>query len=133
MGFAFIPVDSDTKVSSRALLEQIQTPPPTRGTKEYIILRESREVAFVSLDHLPDSTDIVIFEIYVDPACRGRGIGTAIMRELELFASRRGCTKIVLCPQPLDSSVTREALVRWYSSLGYRRSAQSHDVMEKKI
>lgn len=132
-GFAFIPVDSDTRVSSRALLEQIQTPQPSRGAWQYLILRDGREVAFVSLDHFPHSTDIVIFEIFVDPPCRKRGIGTAIMRELELLAARRGCTKLVLCPQPLDSSVTRQALVRWYEGLGYRRSTQSHDVMEKTI
>jgi GNAT superfamily N-acetyltransferase len=133
MGYAFIPADAETKVASRAIREQIECAPPSRGASQYVVYRDGREVAFVSLDHFPDSTDIVIYEIFVDPAWRNRGIGTAIMKELELMALRRRCTKIMLCPQPLDSSISRDVLVRWYNQLGYRRSARSHDVMEKRV
>jgi GNAT superfamily N-acetyltransferase len=133
MALKFNLVGPDCRVFSVALLEQIRHPPPTRGASQYIVRLDGKEVAFLSLDRLPGTTDLVVYEIFLDPEHRGRGIGTAVMRDLELFAIRQGYTRILLCPQPLDQTITRRDLTRWYTRLGYRRSPQSHDVMEKTL
>ncbi len=133
MDLQFRLASPDCRIDSSALREQIQSPPPRRGASLYLIYLQGEEVAFVSIDHLPGTTELLIYEILLDPAYRGRGIGTAIMREIEAFAVRRGYERILLCPQPLDPNITIEALTRWYARLGFRRSSRSRDVMEKEL
>lgn len=52
-------------------------------TKHYIVYDQDSEVGFLSVDPRPDLNLLVIYEIFVMPQIRGRGIGTRVL-------SRRG-------------------------------------------
>ena len=60
---------------------------------------------------------MVVEDVVVDEAHRRAGVGSALMRELEVYANRRQCRYIMLIT---DSD--REGAQRFYGSLGYESS-----------
>ena len=73
------------------------------------------DAVIVSLSH--DQHGIVLHRIEIDPAFRGRGIGTAVMEVLIAFADSAGLA-IALTPEGRRGT-PKAALVRWYRSLGF--------------
>ncbi|HEU0165331.1 MAG TPA: GNAT family N-acetyltransferase [Thermomicrobiales bacterium] len=79
----------------------------------------------VELDDLPAGCAAIrdlgagAFEIkhmWLDAACRGLGIGTALVEHLEAFAIAHGATEV-----RLDCSSHLDAAIRMYERAGYRR------------
>ena len=50
--------------------------PKARHTHHYVTSENGSEVAFIALDQIPGVEYLVLYEIYVRPECRGRGIGS---------------------------------------------------------
>jgi putative acetyltransferase len=53
--------------------------------------------------------------MYVDPACRGQGIGQALHARLEQEAVRHGCTRLML-----ETGPRQPEAIALYQRLGYR-------------
>lgn len=64
----------------------------------------------------PDADTVEVRSLRVDPSFQGRGIGTALMRDLEARAADRGFERAVL-----DTGADLEAAQSLYESLGYER------------
>ena len=59
--------------------------------------------------------------LVVDERCRGRGIGAALMSEVERWARERGAVKL-----RVGSRTTREGAHRFYEREGYALVKTSH-------
>jgi putative acetyltransferase len=62
----------------------------------------------------PDVAEIK--RMYVDPACRGRGLGRRVLDDLEARARRNGYATV-----RLETGVLQPEAIRLYESAGYRR------------
>jgi len=69
---------------------------------------------------------MVVEDVIVDRAHRRKGIGTALMRELERRAADRGCSYIIFVTES-----DRVDAVRFYGSLGY--SPDAHKGFKKRL
>ena len=61
----------------------------------------------------------VIENIVVDSACRGLGVGTALMQEVEAFCLRADCSKIMLL-----SSIGRTDAHQFFGRMGFAGSTK---------
>ena len=62
-----------------------------------------------------------VMALVVDERCRGRGIGAALMSEVERWARERGAVKL-----RVGSRTTREGAHRFYEREGYALAKTSH-------
>jgi predicted N-acetyltransferase YhbS len=51
------------------------------------------------------------------PSARGRGVGELLLREIQMFASRNGCTRLLLSTTPFLTGA-----IRLYERFGFRRT-----------
>lgn len=86
---------------------------------KYLAFLDGEEVAFVVLDLWRPPRPMVIYEVFVDPEFRRKGIGANVLLKIEPIASEKGYSEIVLVPRPLTEEVSDEDLVRWYQKQGY--------------
>jgi len=66
------------------------------------------------LIHEPDTKVVHIYQMWVSPAERGKGIGKALLHEIETWAKGRGCDLLAL-----DVTTTNDAAVGLYLSSGF--------------
>lgn len=88
-----------------------------RGAEVVFAVEDGREVGFALFFHnfstFLGRRGLYLEDLYVRPECRGRGVGTALIRELARIACERGCGRLEWwC---LDWN---EPSVRFYRSLG---------------
>ena len=58
------------------------------------------------------------------PSARGRGVGELLLREIEVFALRNNCTRLLLSTTPFLASA-----IRLYERFGFQRTADGpHDL-----
>jgi GNAT superfamily N-acetyltransferase len=100
-------------------------------TTWYRVLVDGREVAFVAIDRL--RRHVVLLQIVVPRDLRGMGIGSTVLRTVEALARSEGYGSVRVWPRPLDRSVDRESLGRWYRERGYRLVPNSAGDMEKRV
>jgi ribosomal protein S18 acetylase RimI-like enzyme len=84
------------------------------GADSQIIRFDGADVGWVVVNTLPDEVRLV--EIMVLPALRGRGIGTAVVREI-LAAGGDAGKPVRLSVNPMN-----HAAIRLYERLGFRRT-----------
>jgi len=63
-----------------------------------------------------DGATAEVKRMFVDPACRGRRIGAALLAELELQARRFGCARVIL-----ETGIRQPEAIRLYERAGYTR------------
>lgn len=88
-----------------------------RGAEVVFAVEGGREVGFALFFHnfstFLGRRGLYLEDLYVRPECRGRGVGTALIRELARIACGRGCGRLEWwC---LDWN---EPSIRFYRSLG---------------
>ena len=89
-------------------------------TKHYIVYDQGSEVAFLSVDLRPDLNLLVIYEIFVVPEIRRRGIGARVLLAAETLARDTGLPRVRLIPKalgyPPGDERDRETakLIKWY-------------------
>ena len=107
-------------------------------TKHYVAYDQGSEVAFLSVDPRPDLNLLVIYEIFVVPGLRRRGIGTRVLLAAENLARDAGLPRVRLIPKALGYPPGHERdretakLIKWYKRLGYRTTADSQFVEWQK-
>ena len=117
---------ADAEIGHRVVVS-----PRAAHTRQYIALDQGRERAFISLDCEPDH--LVLYELWVPRAQRGRGIATAVLAAVEVYATSIGYSLISLRAEPLDKATDRDRLVRFYRTNGYERSAGDPTLMFKRL
>lgn len=102
-----------------------------RHTHYYVANENGSEVAFIALDQIPGVEYLVLYEIYVRPECRGRGIGWRLLGEIESLARALGYAKITLSPWPLEKGYPEAKLIAWYKRHGYVERPDCPTELEK--
>ena len=97
---------------------------------QYLATVEDAEAGYLSFDDKSEIGVGVIYEIYVLPSFRRRGVGTNLLKCGEEIARVIGCERVVLEPEPFDRSIKKEILIHWYESFGYKLLANIGE-MEK--
>ena len=64
-----------------------------------------------------DGTTVEIKRMFVDPAQRGRGVGRAVLAELECWSREEGFVDIIL-----ETSIKLPAAIHLYEKQGYERT-----------
>jgi len=123
--------DSVQSAEIRERLAQAPGSTSSRDSRQYLAIEDSVEVGFASVDIYASRRILVIYQLFVPPAHRKRGIGGLFLRHLERLAVKDGLELIRLKPKPLDASLSKEDLIRFYMSQGYRPSTDDH--LEKPI
>jgi ribosomal protein S18 acetylase RimI-like enzyme len=62
----------------------------------------------------------VVHRLAVDPACRGKGVATALMLEAEVVARKREITAL-----RVDTNTQNEATQKLFPKLGYRLAGET--------
>ena len=91
----------------------------------HLAIREGRIVGTwsqLTMDNLGHggTPSAVVENVVVDAACRGIGIGKAMMREAMAIAREKGCYKLAL-----TSNLRRTDAHRFYDQLGFERHGVS--------
>jgi GNAT superfamily N-acetyltransferase len=107
--------------------------PKAPHTHHYVAIEDGSEIAFVALDRIPDVDYLVLYEIFVRPDCRGKGLGSRLLGEVEGVAKALGYDKITLSPWPLEQGYSEEKLVAWYKRHGYAERPDCPTELEKSI
>lgn len=88
------------------------------GGGRMIVAVYAGDVAGVAVFRLHENTaqgrKLYVDDLVVDPECRSRGIGCALLAQLEEKARRAGCVVV-----ELDSGTERERAHRFYFRAGY--------------
>jgi ribosomal protein S18 acetylase RimI-like enzyme len=84
------------------------------GADSQIIRFDGADVGWIVVNTLPDEVRLV--EIMIMPELRGRGIGTAVVREILAAAGDAGK------PVRLSVNLMNRAAIRLYERLGFRRT-----------
>jgi len=104
-------------------------------TMHYRVFTDGAEIAFLSVDRWPEAEFnlIVVYEIFVPRSLRRKGIGSAVLAEIEQLATKEGFQRVHLKPCPLDSDITSAELAEWYEKRGYSWDPLVPGNMEKHL
>jgi GNAT superfamily N-acetyltransferase len=86
-------VDSRT-VANDALRDRAVCSSRGLYTKHYVVYDQGSEVAFLSVDPRPDLNLLVIYEIFVVPEIRHRGMGNRAILSVENLARHTGFPRV---------------------------------------
>lgn len=100
---------------------------------EFVALDQGIEMGMLSYEDRSDSALAFVYEIYVLPQFRKRGVATRLLSHAEVFAVRQQCQVMRLEPRPLDESTHLCQLVFWYMRAGYQCSTEYPKLMEKSL
>jgi len=102
-----------------------------RFSIQHVAIFNGDIVGFLSFDNKSHIGFGVIYEIYVLPDFRSKGVGAFLLRHGEQLALHYKCQKILVCPEAFDGTVLKERLVVWYGRHGYKFSEAGCGEMEK--
>jgi ribosomal protein S18 acetylase RimI-like enzyme len=116
-----VELDVDESCDDVELYARMSQSSKARHAHHYVATDDGSEVAFLALDQIPDVDYLVLYEIFVQPGCRGRGIGSRLLGEVERLAAALGYAKITLSPWPLEQGYPQAKLIAWYKRHGVER------------
>jgi GNAT superfamily N-acetyltransferase len=101
-------------------------------TRKYVAVHKGEDVGYVALDWLPPEyvVGLLLYEMWVLPSARHRGIGGRILVAVEERARISGYQKVSLVARSLEE-YPQAALIDWYRSHGYTRTVCNQDGMEE--
>ena len=129
------------KIEQRSSPEDIQNPllryRAQRGhggrSLEFVAVDQGVEMGMLSYEDRSDTFLAFIYEIFVLPQFRKRGVAAMLLSHAEMFAVRQQCQTVRLEPRPLDETPELSQLESWYRRTGYLRSAEYPKLMEKSL
>ena len=83
----------------------------------WVATRDGVIVGTVSV--VPRGRSLYVRGMAVLPSARGQGVGEALLREVEAFASAHGCARLFLSTTPFLSSA-----IKLYERAGFRRTGE---------
>lgn len=96
-------------------------------------MEDGSEVAFIALDQIPGVEYLVLYEIFVRPDCRGKGIGSRVLSGVEGVAKDLGYERLTLSPGALEAGYPEEKLIAWYKRHGYLERTDCPTEPERNI
>ncbi|MBF0328583.1 MAG: GNAT family N-acetyltransferase [Nitrospirae bacterium] len=135
MEIQLIKADTADCFKSSELMMRASESSKSLKTKHYRVIADCGEVAFVSLDRWPEPeiSRMVIYEIFVLRNMRRKGIGTALLTEIEKVAMQEGFRKTYLRPSTLDCTFSQTDMVNWYLCKGYNFDLAMTGSMQKQL
>ena len=130
-----------TEIGQRSSPEEIQDPllrsRAQRGhggrSLEFVAVDQGVEMGMLSYEDRSDTALAFVYEIFVLPQFRKRGVAAMLLSYAEAFAVRQQCQVVRLEPRPLDEAPDLSQLESWYMRAGYLRSAEYPELMEKPL
>lgn len=129
----FVELGNDERCCNTEIRARMLNSSKARHTHHYVVMEDGSEVAFIALDQIPGVEYLVLYEIFVRPDCRGKGIGSRTLGEVEGVAKDLGYERITLSPWPLEAGYPEEKLIAWYKKHGYVERTDCPTELEKNI
>ncbi len=123
----------DNTIQSKELKERAERNPITDKRHCLLVLLNQKEVGYLAFDLWPSKDYIVIYELFIIPEYRRKGIGTIAMKKAEKIASEYGNLSIHIRPEPLSREISKEKLIGWYRQLGYFPLVDNPDLFVKEL
>ncbi|ARX32867.1 N-acetyltransferase [Proteus mirabilis] len=120
------------QVRDNCLKERIKEASSCKTT-EYIAFMNGVEAGFLSLEYWASTSSACIYEIYVLPEYKEKGIGKELLTFAEKKAIQLECNYIQLIPHPLDSNTKLHKLISWYEKHGYKKDNTSNEYWIKSL
>jgi len=133
MEIRLIEIKALADVDLPTLMKRAQESSKSTKTIHYRAVKDGETVAFVSLDRWPELDHMVLYEIFVPKELRCRGIGSAVLAEVENTAIREGMPRMRLRPKPLDQGISQANLAAWYAKHGYEWDSTTAGDMQKDL
>ncbi|WP_164637117.1 GNAT family N-acetyltransferase [Rhodopseudomonas sp. BR0G17] len=133
MSATMIQLGVDDCCNDAGLRSRISQTAKAPHTRIYVVMEDGLEVAFLALDQIPYVDYLVLYEIFVRTDCRGKGLGSRLLGEVESLAKALGYEKITLSPRPLEQGHSEEELIAWYKIHGYAERPNCPTELEKSI
>lgn len=102
-------------------------------TRQFVALRDKREIGYLSFDDRSEIKVGVLYEILVLPQFRQQGVGSQLIIFAEKLARSVGCQRIRLSPKAFDQSVSQNWLESWYEKHGYCIARDGSQEFEKYL
>ena len=128
-----VELGADDRCNDATLHARMSQSRKARHTHHYVVMEDRSEVAFLALDQIPGVDYLVLYEIFVRPNCRGNGLGSRLLGEVEGLAKALGYERITLSPWPLEHGYPEEKLIAWYKRHGYAERPDCPTELEKSI
>lgn len=130
-----------TEIEQRSSPEEIQDPllryRAKRGhggrSLEFVAVDQGVEMGMLSYEDRSNTVLAFVYEIFVLPQFRRRGVAAMLLSYAEAFAARQHCQVVRLEPRPLDEAPDLSQLESWYMRAGYLRSTEYPALMEKSL
>ena len=102
-------------------------------SSEFLASVNREEAGLLSYENRSDEESGFIYEIFVLPSFRRRGIGESLLLYGESYALQLGCTSVRLKPYALEQQPDQTQLIAWYTKTGYRQATDDPEQMEKSL
>jgi predicted GNAT family acetyltransferase len=106
-------------VHNQEIKARAESSSKSNWTKHYVAVDLSEEMGFISVDIVPNTDRLVLYEIFIPLSKRGNGYGAKLIAEVERKAIELGLNEIRVCPCPLDKDFAEHRLREWYKRQGY--------------
>lgn len=102
-------------------------------TRQFKAVQNDTELGYLSFDDRSDIKTGVLYEIFVLPQFRQRGIGSQLVSFGEDLARSIGCKRVRLSARAFDQSVGQSWLEWWYKKRGYHIAQDGSQEFEKYL
>lgn len=102
-------------------------------SQEFIALVDGEEVGLLSYEDWSERASAFVYEIFVLPPYRMKGLGSALLAYAEKIAVQLNCDHIRLKPHALAEEPDQNRLKAWYASHGYIEISEDPEHMEKPL
>jgi GNAT superfamily N-acetyltransferase len=99
---------------------------------EFLASVHGEEAGLLSYEDWSDRESGFIYEIFVLPSFRRRGVGESLLYCAQRYALQLGCTSVRLKPYALDQQPDKSRLIAWYTRAGYHPTTDDPEYMEKR-
>lgn len=100
---------------------------------EFLAMADSEEAGLLSYEDHSDKRLGFIYEIFVLPSFRNRGIGTYLLSQAEQYAIQLNCKVSRLKPYALDHETNPDRLMAWYTKMGYIPITDDQEHLQKQL
>lgn len=100
---------------------------------EFLATVDTEEAGFLSYEDRSDERLGFIYEIFVLPSFRNRGVGTYLLSQAEQLAIQLNCNVARLKPYALDYETDPDRLKSWYMKAGYIPIEDDLEHLQKQL
>lgn len=99
----------------------------------FLLLLDGKEAAFLAFEDWSDQSLGFIYEIYVLPEFRHKGLGNELLEYAEELCITLGCDHLELEANNIEPAVNKDTLVSWFSRKGFTKAESNTERMTKPV